>query len=224
MVLLSGDFGGDMRLVAIMQYLRVVVVAVTASVVARLAGLGGGAKQAVPWLTPITSPGSLVVLVVLIVAAAVLMPRVRVPAGALLVPMVVTTLLQDFGLVKVELPAPLLVVSYLVVGWAIGLKFTRESFANAAKKMPHILGAIVGLVACCAGIGYVFARIAHLDFLTGYLATSPGGADSIAIIASGTPIDVALVMAAQTARFMTVLLLGPPLAKRAARLVPASSA
>ena len=223
MVLLSGSFGGDMRLVAIMQYLRVVVVAVTASVVARVAGLGVGTKQAVPWLAPITSPGSFAVLVVIIIAAAALMPRVRLPAGALLGPMVLTTFLQDVGLVKVELPTPLLVVSYLVVGWAIGLRFTRESFANAAKRMPHILGAIVGLVAACAGIGFVFARIAHLDFLTGYLATSPGGADSIAIIASGTPIDVALVMAAQTARFMTVLLLGPPLAKRAVRFIPGGS-
>jgi hypothetical protein len=43
MVLLSGSFGGDMRLVAVMQYLRVVVVAITASLVL---------------LTPMVEPGN----------------------------------------------------------------------------------------------------------------------------------------------------------------------
>ncbi len=52
MVLLSGSFGGDMRLVAVMQYLRVVVVAVTASVVGRLSGLGGHGSQHAAWLVP----------------------------------------------------------------------------------------------------------------------------------------------------------------------------
>src|SRR5262249_55630240 len=120
MVLLSGSFGADMRSVAVMQYLRVVVVAAAASLVARAAGLRGGAEHSVPWLAPIPSPVSLVVLAALIVASAFVLPRVKVPAGPLLVPMVFATILQDTGLVRIELPQLLLVVSYLVVGWAIG--------------------------------------------------------------------------------------------------------
>jgi uncharacterized membrane protein AbrB (regulator of aidB expression) len=61
--------------------------------------------------------------------------------------------------------------------------------------------------------------------LTAYFATSPGGADSIAIIAAGTAVDTPLVMAVQTGRFLTVLVLGPTLARYAARLaVPARTA
>jgi membrane AbrB-like protein len=220
MVLLSGSFGGDMRLVAVMQYLRVVVVAVTASVVARVVGLSGGAPQHLPWFAPIASP-SFAVLFVVIVVAGLVVPRFRLPAGPLLVPMVVVTVLQDVGLVRVELPQALLVTSFVIVGWAIGLRFTRESFSNAAHCLPQVVGAIVVLVGACAGIGWGLSRIAHIDLLTAYLATSPGGADSIAIIAAGTPIDVSFVMAAQMARFLAVLSLGPPLAKRAARLTPA---
>jgi uncharacterized membrane protein AbrB (regulator of aidB expression) len=55
------------------------------------------------------------------------------------------------------------------------------------------------------------------DPLTAYLATSPGGADSVAIIAASSPVDVPFVMAMQVARFILVMLAGPFLAKRVAR-------
>jgi len=43
MVLMSEGFGGDPRLVAYMQYVRVMMVAIAASIVARLWGVPGGA-------------------------------------------------------------------------------------------------------------------------------------------------------------------------------------
>jgi membrane AbrB-like protein len=220
MVLLSGSFGGDMRLVAVMQYLRVVVVAVTASLVGRLVGLGGGGAHHPAWLAPIVWP-SFAALLAIIFIGGLVGPRLRMPAGALLLPMVLTTVLQDLGLLRVELPQPLLVASYLVVGWALGLRFTREAFREAARALPQVLGSIAMLVATCGGIGWALARIAHLDMLTAYFATSPGGADSIAIIAAGTSVDVPFVMATQMSRFLAVLLLGPTLAKRAAQLTSA---
>ena len=84
-----------------------------------------------------------------------------------------------------------------------------------------MLASIAALIAACAGLGWVLAQVAHIDALTAYLATSPGGADSIAIIAAGTPVDVPLVMAIQTGRFVAVLIFGPALAKRAAKFTRA---
>ena len=218
MVLLSGSFGGDMRLVAVMQYLRVVVVAVTASLVGRLFGLTGGAHHP-DWLAPVAWP-SFAVLLAVIVVGGLLGPRVRIPAAPLLVPMIVTTVLQDVGLVRVELPQFLLVASYVIVGWAIGLRFTPEAFRDARRALPQVLGTIAMLVAACGALGWVVMGVGHLDPLTAYFATSPGGADSIAIIAAGTSVDISLVMAIQMGRFVAVLLLGPTLAKLAARFTP----
>jgi membrane AbrB-like protein len=220
MVLLSGSFGGDMRMVAIMQYLRVVLVAVTASLVGRLFGMAGGPAHQPPWLAPVAWPSFAVVLAIVLVGG-LLGPRLRLPAAALLLPMVVSTFLQDTGLLHVELPRPLLVASYVIVGWAIGLRFTREAFLEAGRALPRLLGAIALLVAACGGVGLALARIGHLDVLTAYFATSPGGADSIAIITAGTSVDVPLVMAVQMGRFLAVLLFGPTLARLAARLTPA---
>ena len=63
---------------------------------------------------------------------------------------------------------------------------------------------------------------AGIDPLTAYLATSPGGADSAAIIALASNVDVAFVMAMQTTRLVLVLLIGPSLAGFIARRTGAS--
>jgi Putative ammonia monooxygenase len=52
-----------------------------------------------------------------------------------------------------------------------------------------------------------------VDFLTAYLATSPGGADSVAIIAASSNVDMSFVMAMQTMRFFMVLFTGPAMAR-----------
>jgi uncharacterized membrane protein AbrB (regulator of aidB expression) len=57
-----------------------------------------------------------------------------------------------------------------------------------------------------------------IDPLTAYLATSPGGADSAAIIAASSgKADALFVMTMQMIRAIAVLFLGPPLAKFVAR-------
>ncbi|PWR23346.1 putative ammonia monooxygenase [Zavarzinia compransoris] len=63
----------------------------------------------------------------------------------------------------------------------------------------------------------VLVAVAGLDPLTAYLATSPGGADTVAIIAASTRVDAPFVMTMQMARFLVVLAIGPGLARAIAR-------
>ena len=107
------------------------------------------------------------------------------------------------------LPPALLAVSYAIIGWSIGLRFTRPILAHAARALPRVLASILALIAICVGFAALLTRFAGIDPLTAYLATSPGGADSVAIIAASSPVDVPFVMAMQIARFFTVLLIGP---------------
>jgi membrane AbrB-like protein len=73
------------------------------------------------------------------------------------------------------------------------------------------------MIALCGGIGAVLTQFADVSPLTAYLATSPGGADAVTIIAASSPVDVPFVIAMQTARFIVVLLVGPTLASFIAR-------
>lgn len=212
MTLMAESYGADTRLVAFMQYLRVVLVAVIATVVARLWTSAPAHVATIVWFPAVSWPTLFATLGIAIVGVAA-GHLLRIPAGALLVPMVVGALVQDTGIMKVELPPWLLAIAYVLLGWSIGLRFTRPILAYAAKALPRILASILCLVAICGGFAALLVAFAGVDPLTAYLATSPGGADSVAIIASSSKVDMSFVMAMQTARFLLVLLAGPPIAR-----------
>jgi membrane AbrB-like protein len=118
-----------------------------------------------------------------------------------------------FG-VAFDLPPLLLVATYALIGWSIGLSFNREIVRHAARALPQVAGSVLVLLVFCAGVGFVLSRLAGIDFLTAYLATSPGGMDSVAIIAAASSsVDLSFVMAMQMARFLFVLLFGPMIAR-----------
>ncbi|RVB66210.1 AbrB family transcriptional regulator, partial [Mesorhizobium sp. M7A.F.Ca.CA.004.06.1.1] len=78
----------------------------------------------------------------------------------------------------------------------------------------------VALIAFCGGLAFLISHLLGIDPLTAYLATSPGGMDSIAIIAAAAQnVDISFVMALQSARFLIVLLVGPSVARLVARSV-----
>jgi membrane AbrB-like protein len=213
MVLMAEAYGADVRLVAFMQYLRVVMVAIVASAVARLwTTSSGGAAVDVLWFPPIAwTPfvATLAIAAVGVIAGVLL----KIPAGPLLAPLAIGAALHGAGLVTIELPPWLLAASYAIVGWSIGLRFTRPILVHALHALPRVLASILTLIAICGGFAFVLTRWAGIDPLTAYLATSPGGADTVAIISASAKVDVPFVMALQTARFVIVLLVGPALAR-----------
>ena len=94
------------------------------------------------------------------------------------------------GLLVVTLPPWLLAGVYTVLGWTIGLGFTRAILMHAYRALPQVALSIFILMAVCAGLAFVLVRGAGIDPLTAYLATSPGGMDTVAIIAASSNVDV----------------------------------
>ena len=216
MVLMSGAFGGDMRLVAVMQYLRVACVGLAASLVARAWMAPGAATASIVWFPPL-APGPFFATLLLGVGGAMVGVKSRIPAGALLAPMFVGAALSATHLLTITLPPWLLAICYAMVGWAIGLRFTREVVLYAWKQLPIILASIFTLIALCGGLAFALHEAAGTDPLTAYLATSPGGADAVAIIAASSRVDLPFVMAMQIGRLLVTLLVGPALARMIAR-------
>lgn len=224
MTLMAESFGADARLVAFMQYLRVVLVATTASLVVRL---GAGVEMATPaamdWFPPL-NPSSLGATLLLVIAGALLGQVSRIPTGAMLVPLVLGAILQDTGVMTIDLPPWLLAISYTLIGWRIGLGFSRAIIAHAARAFPAVLASTLILIAVCGLFGMALGHMLDLDPLTAYLATSPGGADTVAIIAASTNVDLPFIIAMQTSRFFVVLFAGPAIARFVAKRVERSLA
>src|SRR3984885_10583314 len=116
MVLMSEAFGGDSRLVAYMQFLRVMLVALAASIVARLwAAPGGLARAAIDWF-PAVAAGPLWETMALAVFGAIAGAKSRIPAGALLVPLFAGTTLSCAHVMTITLPPWLMAGSDALVG------------------------------------------------------------------------------------------------------------
>ena len=153
----------------------------------------------------------------LAVAGAVIGVKSKIPAGAMLVPLFVGAALSTSHVITITLPPWLLAGSYALVGWSIGLRFTRDIIGYAARQLPVIAASIFTLIALCGGLAYVLHATVGTDPLTAYLATSPGGADSVAIIAASSKVDIPFIMAMQIGRLLLVILIGPSLARMIAR-------
>ena len=213
MTLMADSFGADARLVAFMQYLRVVLVATAASFVLRLStGVETVTPTEIIWFPPVDW-STLGPTLLLIVGGAFLGEILRIPTGAMLVPLILGALLQDTGIITIDLPLWLLSISYLLIGWRIGLGFSRAIIAHAARAFPAVLTSTLFLIAVCGLFGMALSHLLGLDPLTAYLATSPGGADTVAIIAASSNVDIPFIIAMQTSRFFVVLLAGPAIAR-----------
>ena len=114
-------------------------------------------------------------------------------------------------------------MNYAILGWCIGLRFSRAILLHAFRALPAILGSILALIALCAGLSFALAHLAHVDPMTAYLAMSPGGIDAVAIIAASAKLDMSFVMALQTARVLMVILIGPLLARLLSGRQPVAS-
>jgi len=207
MVLLAEGHGGDGRLVALMQYVRVVVVSATAALGTRI--LGASPKPADPWTT--VSLGGLALVAFLVAVCVIAGTLVRFPALPLVLGMVLGAPFT------VELPPVVLIAAWVFIGWSVGLRFTAELVRHALRALPWVVLANVLLVAACLGLAWVLARVSGLDAVTLMLAMSPGGADTAAAIASSIGLEVTFVMALQMLRFAVVVVGSQWVARRQAR-------
>ncbi|MCO5070486.1 MAG: AbrB family transcriptional regulator [Rhizobiaceae bacterium] len=220
MVIMADAFGADARLVAFMQYLRVILVSLTAAVIASLWVDTSGVEVApIIWFPPFHALSFAMTIVVALVGC-VAGKLLRMPAPCFMGSFIIAAFLHLGADVAFQLPNWLLAVAYAVVGWSIGLNFTRPILVHAARALPQIIAAIVILIGFCGLLAWMLVETLGVDPLSAYLATSPGGMDSIAIIAAASRnVDISFVMAMQLVRFIVVLLFGPAISRLVARFV-----
>ncbi|MDF0534178.1 AbrB family transcriptional regulator [Shewanella sp. A32] len=215
MTVMSQEFGADVRLVALMQYIRVVMVALVAIAVTRLS-LPAEQVQVPSVQQASTNEWQLLPLIatlLFITSGVWLGLRSRIPAGAMLMPLLLMIAVRELGWFPIGLPQPILWASYAIVGWSIGARFDLPILRYAAKALPRLLLSTLVLILLCGLLAAILAHVTGMDPLTAYLAMSPGGADSVAIIGASSQVDMALVMTMQTGRLILVMVMGPLLAR-----------
>ncbi|MCV6973854.1 AbrB family transcriptional regulator [Mycobacterium bourgelatii] len=226
LVAIAKDLGGDDRVVAAVQYLRVALITAAMPVVATVffhAHAGDGAQISDTGSLPLRFELPLIAVIVLIGALSGRL--VRMPGAGLIGPMAITIALEFSGLVQ-GFAVPMLLVQFaiMMIVWQTLLTFNRESLRAIRRILPGALALIMVLNVAAAGLGVVLADEAGLSMLDGYLATSPGGIYAVLGTAAGSGSNVAFVMAAQIIRVVLMLFSAPFVARMFMRFTPEGAA
>ncbi len=220
LVAIARELGGDDRVVAVVQYLRVALITASMPVVVTLiyhatkpGNPANPQNASLPWYFGLP----IIVAIVLVGAAGGRL--IRLPGAGLLGPLAVTIALELTGLsFGLAVPMVLVQVGYALIGWQAGLSFTRESLRAIERILPAALGLIVVLNVAAAGLGVLLSRVAGISLLDGYLATSPGGIYAVLATAADTGSNVTFVIAAQVIRVLLMLFAAPVIARVFMRL------
>lgn len=208
-VAMADELGADARLVAFMQYLRVLVIVLSTPLIAALA-FSGRAGAVVPADGPLlgTLDGWLLTIAVG-TAGAVLGRLSRLTAASLLGPLI---LAGAIALAVPDAPAvpPLLrEVAFGLIGLQVGLRFTVAVVREAGRLLAPVLCAIAFLMASSFLLALVLAATSPATLLDAYLATTPGGLYAVLAVAFGLGADTTFVLAVQTLRLIALVVLAP---------------
>jgi uncharacterized protein len=213
-IAMADELGADGRLVAFMQYLRVLVVVMLTPLIAGVAFSShhqASAASAGPVLGDLRGW----VLALAIAALGATAGRaVRLPTGSLLGPMILAALITVLPGGAFDVPPLLREIAFALIGLEVGLRFTVETVREVGRLLLPVLVAILALLALCFGLAVVLAATASVTLLDAYLATTPGGLYAVVAIAFGADADTTFVVATQTLRLLVMILLAPLVVRR----------
>ncbi len=210
---IARELGADDRIISVVQYLRVVMILVGMPLVTAAvftpASTGGavGASEGSSLLVDLA-------FTLLCGAVGVVLARlVRFPSGSLLGPLFVAAGVSLSGVMgHPAVPEVALGLAYALVGLQVGLRFTRASLRQVGRLLPMAVGYILVIIAGCAALGMVLARVTGMPQLDAYLATTPGGLYAVLATAASSGADVTFVLAVQVIRLILVLASAPLIA------------
>jgi len=214
-VTMSDELGADARLVAVMQYARVLVVVLLAPLVTAFAfGRGATGGGAVGEAAGAGVAADLAYTLAACGAGLVVARRIQAPAAALLWPLAVGASLTAIGLpAGAGVPGLAQELAFAVIGVQVGLRFTPVTVRRAGRLLPVVLAAVVGMIGLCAGLAAVLVALAGVTFAGAYLATTPGGIYAVVATAVGSGADTTFVTAVQALRMLIMVLAAPPLVR-----------
>jgi uncharacterized protein len=216
-VAMARELGGDDRLVAFMQYARVLVVVLVTPLLIPVVfpGHHGGPSPAAA-SEPVLGDAIAWVWTAGIAAVGVVAGRaLRLPAGTLLGPMILTAALTLTGVAgDFAVPVALQEAAFIVIGLQVGLGFTQATVRQVGRLLIPVALCILGLIVACAGLAVLLAGTTDVTFLDAYLATTPGGLYAVVAVALGADADSTFIVAVQALRVVVMVLLAPVVVRR----------
>lgn len=211
-MVLAVENGADVRAVAVVQTVRVAVLATVLPITLSMLGMVGD-PTALVRPQNFAHPGELALLLGVSTLAALAAVRIRFPGGLMFGAMIASAILHGSGMVSVGLPQWITSASFIVLGAVTGARFANTD----VRLLRHLAAAAAGALLVGTSVALAFALLAAAltSMATGslILAYAPGALDAMMILALALHYDPAFVGAHHLARFFMVLLTMPLIVK-----------
>ena len=211
MIALSDQLGGDQRRVSLVHGARLLFIV---------------SPDRSPALDLAVDPGDLGLLAALGVAGYLLARWLRLPAATFVGPLLGSAAGHILGWIVVNPPAGLMALAQLVLGSAVGARFSGTPVALIGRTLLLGAGATVIMLLITLAFGGALSALTGHPLTLLLLAFIPGGFTEMSLIALAMGVDPAFVVTHHSVRvFLVVLIALPAFAwlKRTGKLGPSRS-
>jgi membrane AbrB-like protein len=209
MILAGSAFGGDEARISLAHGARILVAVFVLSFGYRWFG-----GYAPPSANPLASQSPLELIDIFWLALAGILGYlgarlIRLPAHALVGPMIFSAGLHLAGITASKPPQELVTLAQIVIGSMIGARFTGLAFGLVLRGILLAIGATALLLILAGAFGYAVAWTAGLPFASTMLAFAPGGLAEMSLIALALGIDSAYVSSHHVVRIFMIIVAAP---------------
>ena len=221
MILTGGALGGDEKLISLSHGIRILLIAIFVSFGFRLFGgyhPTGAGTVGEPLLS--IPPLDLAILAAAGIAGYFIAKPLKLAAGVLLGPMILSAILHFAGVTASRPPVELVAAAQVVLGSAIGSRFAGTPPRTIGRALVLSIGATTLLLAITAGFAVLISHLLALPQTQVLLAYSPGGIAEMSLIALSLGVDPAFVSTHHVARIFMIVMIAAPVFRLLARLGP----
>jgi membrane AbrB-like protein len=214
---LGAELGGDLRAIAIVQSIRVVVIAVGLPAGLSVFGLVGHAPPRATAPLSIAVLDELAILVAVSSVVAIIAYRFRFPGGLLFGAMMSSAILHGSGMVHAIMPWWVANTAMVAMGAVTGSRFANTPLRLLLNFITAAFGSFAVAVAIAALFAAVLISLLSLRAAEVMIAFAPGSVDAMMLLALALNLDPVYVGAHHLTRIFFVSLTMPLVARRTAR-------
>ena len=216
-IALASEVGADLRAIAIVQTIRVVVIAVGLPAGLSMLGLAGHAVRRASGPLSIAALDELGVLLIASSVVALIAYRIRFPGGLMFGAMLTSAFLHGTGLVHAVMPWWVANAAMIAMGAVTGARFVNTPLRLLANFAAAAIGSFAVAVAVAAVFAAGLISILSLRIAEVMIAFAPGSVDAMMLLALALGLDPVYVGAHHLMRIFFVSLTMPLIARRSAR-------
>lgn len=197
--------GADARMLTLLQFLRLILTIILVPLAFTLMSghaVGSASGVALPGARAPLGPADVAILSACGVAGALAGLRLRLPAGHVTGPLLLSGLAHLAGLTDAAVPGWLVVVTQLVIGTSLGVRFAgmRRVLLFRALRLSALHAALT--LTAAAAVAFALAPHVGEPAAATFLAFAPGGLAEMGLIALSLDMSVIYVTAHHVLRIL----------------------